>query len=64
MYFYFTHLIRNIELQLVHGATSLSCIICLEILGLLIHVEFKLEVESKTCHVFSVFIYLCVSSHL
>jgi len=64
MSFYFTHLIRNIELQLVHGTTSLSCIVFLEMLGLFIHVEFKLEVENKTCLMFSLFIYLCLSSHL
>lgn len=58
MSFYFTDLIRNAELQLVHGATSLSCILLLEVVGLLICVDFQLEVENKTGH--SSFIYVSV----
>lgn len=46
MSFYFTHLIRNTELHLVHRATDLSFIVRLEMLGVLAHTEkLKLEVE-------------------
>lgn len=55
--FYFTDLIRNTELQLVHAATILSCMFLLEMVGLLICVDFKLEVENKTCHIS----FICVS---
>lgn len=48
--FYFTDLIRNTELPLVHGVTSLPCILLLKVVGLLMCVDFNLEVENKTCH--------------
>lgn len=59
--FYFTDLIRNTELELVHGATSLSGKLLLETVGLLICVDFKLEIENKTCH--GSFIYISVLTY-
>lgn len=64
MRFYFTYLIRNTELQLVHGAQSPSYIIFLERVGLLVYVEFKLEAENKACLMLSLITYLCLRSHL
>lgn len=55
--FNFTDLIRNTELQLVHRDTNLSYALLLEKVGLLMYVDFKLEVENKTSHSSSI----CVS---
>lgn len=55
--FNFTDLIRSTKLQLVHRGTNLSCALLLEKVGLLICVDFKLEVENKSCYSSSI----CVS---